>query len=74
MFCSEGEEVDLEYDSEKNKYLVTSCSSEIGYIPESKTSYISDLENDGYFPLGEIQETGMSDSGKYYVIIEVSFA
>lgn len=72
--CSEGEEVDLEYDFEKDKYLVTSCNCEIGYIPESKTSYISTLEDKGYFPIGEIQETDMSDSGKYYVIIEVSFA
>ncbi len=74
MLCGEGDSVDFDFDVDAEKYLVTDCGSEIGYIPALKTLHIRSLEDKGYVPLGEVIEADYSDSGKYYAVIEVSFA
>jgi hypothetical protein len=70
--CSEDASLDIEYDSDKDKYLVTDSGLEIGYIPSSKTDKLQPLEDDGYMLFGEVQDIHMDDSGKYSISISVT--
>lgn len=60
--CCEGDEIYVEEDPDKRKYLVWSGSYEIGYVPKSKQEYLEDLDMNGYEFGGEIVE--ISDSVK----------
>lgn len=54
--CCEGDEIYVEEDPDKRKYLVWSGSYEIGYVPKSKQEYLEDLDMNGYEFGGEIVE------------------
>lgn len=60
--CCEGDEIYVEEDPDKEKYIVWSGPYEIGYVPKSKQEYLEDLDMDGYEFGGEIVE--ISDSVK----------
>lgn len=69
--CNEGDEVELEYDFDKEKYLVSTKLYEIGYIPKSKHEYVESLENNGYEFSGHIVQIKESDSGRYSVKVQI---
>lgn len=54
--CCEGDEIYVEKDWDKEKYLVWAGSYEIGYVPKSKQEYLEKLDMAGYEFGGEIIE------------------
>lgn len=65
FLCSIGEEVDVDFDYEKDKYLAASMSTDIGYFPKSASSAL-----EGSFR-AFIANIDTDDNGKYFVIVSV---
>lgn len=62
----------VEIWEEENKYIVeTHDSYDLGYLPQSVSKKVSELEGDGYEPNGEIAEI-TNDNGKYIVRIRLT--
>lgn len=69
--CSVGDEVSIEMDYEKEKYLVSTNMLDLGYIPKSKQEYMEQLEQEKYEFSGEITSITENDNEKYVIKIEI---
>lgn len=65
-YTQEGETVDVEYDADKKKYLVT-CGDDIGYLPSAMAARLS--EDEEYE--GVVESVDLSDAGKYAVVVSI---
>ncbi len=70
-FCDIGDEVDIEYNFDKEQYLASQNFADIGYIPKSKTETIDELEQKGYEFYCTISDIQENDDGKYIVKVEI---
>lgn len=70
MISNIGEQCDLEYDCDKDKYLVT-AGDELGYLPSSAAKLVDEHgeANCSVF----IAEIDTNDSGKYYASVYLFF-
>lgn len=65
---SEGDEVLLSYDDEKDKYLVNAIGDgDIGYLPASGVQYIDEIEDYKAY----VDRTETTDSGKSVVYVRI---
>ncbi len=70
--CSVSDNISVEMDYGKEKYLVVVDNIDIGYIPKNKQSYLSELEKKRYEFSGKITEINENeDTGKYSVKVEI---
>ena len=65
-YCSEGEEVEYEFDDDKEKYIAV-CGDNIGYFPKSAGKYLDD-ERPAF--INSIEE---DDNDKYIVEVAVFY-
>lgn len=68
FMSSVGEKCDLEFDSDKEKYLVTAGDA-LGYLPASAAKLVEEHDENNCSVY--IAEIGMNDSGKYFVSVYV---
>lgn len=64
---SVGESVDIEYDMENDKYLVSCGADDIGYLPSSAAGRLS--EDEEYE--GVVESSELNDAGKYVVAVSI---
>lgn len=68
--CAIGDECDLFYDCDKNRYLVT-AEYDIGYLPVSAHRIVSGLYEDLSYSV-TIFNIGISSNDKYFVSVNIS--
>lgn len=61
--CTVGDEVDYEYDVEKNKYSASSDSGDIGFFPKAAEELLDDQ------PAIYISNIDTNDNGNYVVSV-----
>ncbi len=74
IWCNVDDYVSIEWDSDKEKYLVSTYYGVggIGYIPKPKSKYIEELEEEGYeFSVKITKIIENSDTDKLNVIVEI---
>ena len=71
LCCSEGDECSLDFDFEKEKYLVSSEGLEIGYLPKSAGTLVEDVGEDEVAVF--ISSIDLDDEGRSVVTVSVEY-
>lgn len=69
--CEIGDEIDAEYDYDKEKYLVFQNNIDIGYIPKSRQDIMKNMEDEGYEFSGKILDISENEDGRYAIKVEI---